>query len=283
MSAKKSTTLSPVIPPSVTQEQAISLLQRQVDNGIKLLSSEHLLEKDFDAWESVTKDFLIKSFGSQSHHINDVIDIGKYGSYQMDANEQYWENRRRTSMYAKLKMLESLIEVLHTEIELRTPQPLSIQSQKEDESNKRSVFLVHGHDDSILHEVARFLGSLNLEVIILREQANEGRTIIEKFEDYSNVGFSIVLLTADDKGGGKDIPNEDLKPRARQNVILELGYFLGKLGRKRVCSLFQEGVDIPSDYSGVLFILIDKKGSWKLELAREIKASGINIDLNKAI
>jgi len=283
MSAKKSTTFSPEIPPSVTQEQAITLLNRQVDNGKELLSSEHLLENDFDAWETVTKDFLIKSFGSQSHHIDDVIDIGKYSSYQMDANEQYWENRRRTSMEAKLKMLESLIEVLHTEIELRTPQLLSLQSQKEDESNKRSVFLVHGHDDSILHEVARFLGFLDLEVIILREQANEGRTIIEKFEDYSNVGFSIVLLTAEDKGGGKDIPNEDLKPRARQNVILELGYFLGKLGRKRVCSLFQEGVDIPSDYSGVLFTPIDKKGSWKLELAREIKASGINIDLNKVI
>jgi len=275
--------MPPEIKPSITQEQAISLIKRQIENGKTLLSSNFIQESDFNAWESVTKDYLIKSFGSQFHHINDVVDIGRYGAFQLNQNEQYWEKRRRNNLVEKTKMLESLIEVLHTEIELRIPQTPSFPTQQEKDNNNRFVFLVHGHSDSIIHEIARFLNSLDLKVIILREQANKGRTIIEKFEDYSNVIFSIVLLTGDDRGGEKDLNFDNLKLRARQNVILELGYFLGKLGRKKVCSLFEEGIDIPSDYSGVLFIPIDNKGSWKLELAREIKASGINIDLNKVI
>lgn len=122
-----------------------------------------------------------------------------------------------------------------------------------------------------------------LDVVILREQPNSGRTIIEKFIDFSDVGFSVVLLTGDDLGGAKETPHDKQKPRARQNVILELGFFLGKLGRKRVCALYQEGVEIPSDYDGVIFIPLDKNGAWHMLLARELKAAGLSIDLNKAL
>ncbi len=116
----------------------------------------------------------------------------------------------------------------------------------------------------------------------MHEQPNTGKTIIEKFEHYSNVSFAIVLLTPDDIGAAKD-DQSNKKQRARQNVILELGYFLGKLGRDRVCALYKSDVEIPSDYKGVLFIPMDDKGAWKMLLAKEIKQAKIDVDLNKAI
>lgn len=84
-------------------------------------------------------------------------------------------------------------------------------------------------------------------------------------------------------GGRKKLLYDKQKKRARQNVILELGFFLGKLGRKRVCALYEEGVEIPSDYDGVIFVPLDKNGAWHLSLAKELKAAGLSIDLNKAI
>ena len=144
----------------------------------------------------------------------------------------------------------------------------------------RRVFLVHGHDEAAKESVARFIEKLELQGIILHEQPNAGRTIIEKIEEHSNVGFAIILLTPDDIGASKDKPGET-QPRARQNVILELGYFMGKLGRGSVCALYKEGVEIPSDYQGVLYIPMDTAGAWKMTLAKEIKNAGINVDLNK--
>jgi len=120
-------------------------------------------------------------------------------------------------------------------------------------------------------------------VIILREQPNKGRTLIEKFEDYADVGFAIVLLTPDDKGGPKNCGASDLKPRARQNVVFELGYFIGRLGRNRVCALYLEGVEIPSDYSGVVYTKMDPSGAWRLEIAKELKAAGFSVDMNLAL
>ncbi len=141
------------------------------------------------------------------------------------------------------------------------------------------VFIVHGHNDGIKEAVARFILQLGLEPIILHEQANKGMTIIEKFETYSDVEFAIVLLTPDDLG--KKIGDSELNQRARQNVIAELGYFVGKLGRSRVCPLFIDGVEIPSDFNGVMYILYDNVGGWKVSLARELRNAGFDIDFNK--
>jgi predicted nucleotide-binding protein len=146
----------------------------------------------------------------------------------------------------------------------------------------RKVFLVHGHDESAREGTARFLEKLHLDPIILHEQANEGQTIIEKVEKHGGVAFAVVLLTPDDVGAvrGKE---DSLNPRARQNVILELGYFLGRLGRKHVAALLKGDVEKPSDYDGVLYIMMDAAGAWKLQLAKELKAAGLNVDLNNAV
>ena len=109
------------------------------------------------------------------------------------------------------------------------------------------------------------------------------QTIMEKFIEFSDVAFAVVLLTGDDRGGSQNTRFEEQKPRARQNVILELGFFLGKLGRKRVCVLYQETVEIPSDYAGVIFVPFDAAGAWRFTLARELKASGLRIDMNQAL
>jgi hypothetical protein len=145
-------------------------------------------------------------------------------------------------------------------------------------SNK--VFIVHGHDDGARQSVARFLERLGFEPVILQEQANRGRTIIEKFEEHGDVGFAVVLLTPDDEGRAK---GGELQPRARQNVVLELGYFIGRLGRHKVCALKSGDLELPSDYQGVLWETMDAGGGWRLSLARELKAAGHEVDLNKAL
>lgn len=144
----------------------------------------------------------------------------------------------------------------------------------------RKVFIVHGHDDAARETVARFLERLNFEAIILHEQANKGRTVIEKIEADGDVGFAVVLLTPDDVGGAK---GGDLRPRARQNVLLELGYFIAKLGRDRVCALKRGDLELPSDFGGVVYQEFDTTGGWKSALGRELQAVGFEIDWNSVM
>jgi predicted nucleotide-binding protein len=142
------------------------------------------------------------------------------------------------------------------------------------------AFIVHGHDEAALQAVARFVEQLGLEAIILREQPDQGRTIIEKFEHYAGqVGFAVVLLTPDDVAASP--PSPISAARARQNVIFELGYFAGKLGRGRACLLRKGDVEIPSDLYGVIYKDLDLGGGWKLELVKELKAAGLNFDANR--
>lgn len=153
-------------------------------------------------------------------------------------------------------------------------EPVDIQS--------KDVFLVHGHDHGRMQAVARFLEHIGLNPVILHERASAGATIIEKLEAHAKVSFAVVLLTPDDVGSVVS-DKEHLQPRARQNVVLELGYFLGRLGRKRTCALVVGGVEIPSDYSGVVYIPIDKQDAWQFHLAKELKAAGLPVDVSKLV
>lgn len=159
----------------------------------------------------------------------------------------------------------------------KQPQPTEIGRPPPQSASTR-VFVVHGHDHGTKETTARFLEKLGLETVILHEKANEGRTVVEKFEAHADVGFAVALLTPDDLGASAAIPERQL-PRARQNVILELGYFTGKLGRSKVCALFRLGIEIPSDFHGVLFIEIDEAGAWKAKLAQELVQAGMKINL----
>ncbi|MFA6014447.1 MAG: nucleotide-binding protein [Gallionellaceae bacterium] len=145
----------------------------------------------------------------------------------------------------------------------------------------KNVFIVHGHDGEARESVARYLTNIGFVPIILHEQANRGRTVIEKVEANSDVGFAVVLLTPDDEGRAKD--GSQLEPRVRQNVLLELGYFIGRLGREHVCALKRGIVEIPSDFAGVVWETMDQGNGWKQSLGRELEAAGHNIDWNKVM
>ena len=162
----------------------------------------------------------------------------------------------------------------------RTPE--AVARTKAEEALSKDIFIVHGHDEEAKQTVARFVGQLGLEAIILHERPNLGRTLIEKFESESLVDFAIVVLTPDDMGyPAKD--SDKVEPRARQNVIFELGFFIGALKRKYVCALIKGDVKKPSDYDGIVYIEMDPKGAWKQDLAREMKHAGVDVDMNKMI
>jgi predicted nucleotide-binding protein len=144
----------------------------------------------------------------------------------------------------------------------------------------RDVFIVHGHDEEAKESVARLVEKLGGRSVILHEQVNSGDTIIEKFERHSNATFAIILITPDDVGG-KTV--KELKARARQNVIFEMGFFYSKLGRKRVCALRKGGVEFPSDIQGILNIEMDKSGAWRLALMRELKAAKLPFNFDLAL
>jgi len=135
------------------------------------------------------------------------------------------------------------------------------------------VFIVHGRDDTAQYKVASFLRRVELEPIVLHEQANMGRHLLTKFIDEAElVTFAVIVMTADDVGG---FSSSELAPRARQNVILELGYFLAHLGQSRVCALVAPRLETPSDFDGIVYIKMDEDSRWEDELERELRAAGM--------
>lgn len=179
-------------------------------------------------------------------------------------------------------MIEEIEE--YWEEETQTP---TLSSGREREriavkTDMKEVFVIHGRDNEAKEAVARFLEKLNLDPVILHEQANEGRAIIEKFEEHAQAAFAVVLLTPDDAGALEN-EKDKLRPRARQNVIFEFGYFIGRLGRKRVCALTRGDLEMPSDYDGVLYVPLDADGAWRMRLVKELRAAGLNVDANLAL
>ncbi|MNK89829.1 putative nucleotide-binding protein containing TIR-like domain protein [compost metagenome] len=146
-------------------------------------------------------------------------------------------------------------------------------------SNK--VFLVHGRDEALKETVGRFIGRIGLDVVILSEKANQGQTIVEKLERSADVAFCVVLLTPDDVGKLASNGDQALRSRARQNVILELGYFTGRLGRDRVCALVAGDVELPSDIHGIAYVPVDPHNGWQIKLIQELKSAGLVVNLDR--
>jgi predicted nucleotide-binding protein len=144
----------------------------------------------------------------------------------------------------------------------------------------RKIFVVHGHASGTKEMVARFLWRLTKrEPTILHEQPDGGQTVIEKFEAHAaQAAAAVVLLTGDDQGGVRGGPPGDQRPRGRQNVVFELGYFIGALGRSRVIILYEEGVEFPSDLHGIIYVPLDREGAWRTRVAREFRTIGLPVD-----
>lgn len=179
------------------------------------------------------------------------------------------------------KQLVDLIKVMMEDMSLSMPEKISdTESLEKPVKKSLNIFIVHGHDDLAKVETARFIEQLGFIPIILHEQASSGSTIIEKIENYSNVGFGVILYTPCDIGAKKGKETE-LKFRARQNVVFEHGYLIGKIGRKNVAALVKGDVEPPNDISGVVYISMENE--WKMQLAKELRNSGYPVDMNKVI
>jgi predicted nucleotide-binding protein len=227
---------------------------------------------DFYTWDEYNEQLLRSRFstGKVADQYRMIVVGGGSGTPQQEIQ---WLQRDVNGQMRNLKSIRQRLSLYESEAEGPGAQTLAggdLQGMK--------IFVVHGHDGDVKLQVAEYLQSVTGErPVILHEQPDSGRTIIEKFEAHaSEAGFAVVLLTADDEGSAKSQPPN---PRARQNVVLELGYFLGRLGRARVVALYETGVELPSDLNGVLYKPLS--GNWHTELARELRAAGINADLSK--
>ena len=157
-----------------------------------------------------------------------------------------------------------------------------VGEQRVSDTSGTDVFIVHGHDNEAKQETARLIEQLKLKAIILHERPNKGRTVVEKLQQESKTaGYAVILFTPDDIGNVKG--TDKAEARARQNVVLELGYFIGKLGRERVCILLKESTIMPSDFNGIVYIPMDDAGSWKYKLAKELTETGFSIDFDNII
>nr|WP_228537712.1 nucleotide-binding protein [Nocardia sp. XZ_19_231] len=173
-----------------------------------------------------------------------------------------------------LKVLH-ILEAVRTEVKLTGGVPENSGTTK-DVGGK--IFIIHGHHNGFKQEVARFIQKITgNEPVILNEQVSSGQTIIEKFEKHaSQAAYAVALATADDEGKAKT-ETGDHKTRARQNVIFELGFFVGSISRSRVALLYETGVELPSDIAGIVTIRLDDSGGWHVALAKELKEAGIAI------
>ena len=266
------------------KSKAIERLRRALDaiSELKQLSYD---SPKFTKWRRDTRIAITNTFGGESHHIRDFTDI-HYSPMVFPASEPTLQNVYVMGLESAAPVLESMIDEIEEyweddKLTAASVPESSSASQENERTNTNEVFVIHGRDEGTRAMVARFLEQLRLKPVILDEQSNQGLTIIEKFERHAQVGFAVALLTPDDTGSLQG-DGSNLNPRARQNVIFELGFFIGKLGREGVCALTKGPVEIPSDYAGVVYIPLDDSGAWKFQLVRELKAAGFEIDANRA-
>lgn len=255
---------------------------KAIYNEIDLLISNSVRCSDprFKEWEFRADRFLAKHYGQESEERIrfSQVDFGEYHGQ----NDILGGIRYKSGLQEAKAIFKVYLDELEQEdfdraaerIKAVGGEVVKINNWVEKKYDK--VFIVHGHDNALKQEVARIVEKQGLEAIILSEQANQGKTIIEKIEENSDVGAAICLFTGDDYGRAKDATSENL--RARQNVVFEAGYFMGKLGRGNVILIASPDIEIPSDLQGVVYT---NKDMWQTDVLRELKAIGYNVDFNK--
>ncbi len=266
------------------KDKSIERLQRAL-NAVEQLKRLPRFSPQFNRWRRNTRVAIQNTFTHKPECVNDFTAIRYSPSGYIAAMPgSPCEVKLRNQAFVQgLELAASMLESMIDEIkEYWEDDDQSVQAadvKANEPETTRRIFVVHGRDDGAKETVARLLTELDLKPIVLHEHPNQGRTIIEKFEQYSDVGFAVVLLTPDDSCTDSH-QSATPRPRPRQNVILELGFFLGKLGRGRTYALKKGDMELPSDYSGVLYISMDDQEGWKLKLAEELQAAGLDIDAN---
>ena len=230
---------------------------------------------EFMMWKNKASRFLAKKYGDSSYELCEFCKI----KFDLDSSDNsavlnylfsgrlQVEKCQRSLLFVR-SVFETYLKEMKNEM---CDEDIQLQSNQ-----YSKVFIVHGHNGELREAVARLVEKQGIQAIILNERINHGTTIIQKLEKYGDVEAAICLFTADDIGKAKSEPND--KKRARQNVVFEAGYFIGKLGRDNVVIVSEKGIEIPSDMEGIVYTDTDY---WKLDILRELKAIGYNIDLNK--
>jgi len=246
--------------------------------AIRPVSTKNDVEKlrnDYYSWDEYNITLIRRSFStSQPADQYHQLVLFAPSPATLEADYKYAVE----DIMSSVRRLKSLLERLPL---FYVQGPLKESQRPAPSADAQDVFVVHGHDDATRNAVSRFIQQITgREPVILHEQPNSGLTVIEKFEQHArSTGFAVILLTGDDEG--KTLGTETLALRARQNVVLELGFFVSALGRQRVAALHEAGVELPSDISGMLYTSLES--DWKMELAREMRAAGLDVDLNMAL
>ncbi|MCX6833628.1 MAG: nucleotide-binding protein [candidate division Zixibacteria bacterium] len=218
----------------------------------------------------------IQEFGEWASPVRDVFESEVRKAIEAESGAAASESLGPLlrSVSERMRLLESQIETIASQMPRKSGEP----------EFTRDVFIVHGHDGALKNELARFLERLDFNPIILHERADRGQAILQKLQyESTRVGYAFILHTPDDEGrvrGTKDGPF----PRSRQNVVFEHGMFVGKFSHQRVCAIVREGVEIPSDLSGIIYKRVLGDGgidSIALQLIQELRAAGYVIDANK--
>ncbi len=213
-----------------------------------------------------------RAIGSRRDRANAIIEYALANPTAKTAENSMFSAYILRAVASSPDVSESHPETSSTKIAVDEPK-VGVEDSESDARTPNRVFIVHGQNEIARNAVLSTLTEVGLEGIVLHEQPNMGRHLLTKFiEEAELVTFAIVLMTDDDVGGLK---GANLAPRARQNVILELGYFLSHLGQQRVCALITPGLETPSDFDGIVYIRMDDAGHWKAELLRELRAVGM--------
>lgn len=274
---------SPPSPPTRTPQQ----LQQGIDRLRKRIAELELFEPESakERWAPETKaieasiaDTLDTVFGHNSqrfHRFSGAAHLDRGGLTIGGGLDPLYKVHQwlKEGKADSLALLRQAVRSLEEDLADLGDQPTtSPQSQQPEPTASDEVFVVHGRDSPAKLEVARLIQRAGLKDVILHEQANQGRTIIEKFEEHAGaVGFAVIVATPDDVGGADP---DHFQPRARQNVIGEMFWFAGRLGRSRVCVLVKGKIEMPSDFAGIGYTEMDDRGAWKAELLRELQAAG---------
>ncbi|MER5864635.1 nucleotide-binding protein [Kitasatospora sp. NPDC002040] len=239
-------------------------------------------QSSFFTWNEYTQTLLTMSFKVEGALTSAppgefiALDLGvfdvKYGTAK---TAEAVRSSVLATLEKKLRVLESINDRLEIWVEAAPPVPRHVSGD--------AIFLVHGRDHATRETVRSFLQQVaSRDVIVLDEQAGKGADILGKLLNHAQkAAYAIVLLTGDDEG--RLAGEGDLKPRARQNVILELGLFLGLLGRQNVMALYEPGVEIPSDFLGVTYVELDPYKAWRMGVVSELRAAGIDASIDRTL
>lgn len=243
-----------------------------INNGDDLINRRTTVrDPEFNAWRTAVRSFLSEVYGRDSDQYK------AFNSRLFAPSVRVLGDNHDDSIEFVRDMKSSVLE-LKSYLDDMTDDAQQASFNVDHSIGNNKIFVVHGHDSSLKAEIVRFLEKMDLDPIILSEQANQGSTIIEKLESNSDVSSAIILLTSDDLGREKNESKE--KSRARQNVIFEAGFFIGRLGRKNIILIADSEIELPSDIAGMVYHSKDK---WDMDVLRDLKAAGYDIDANKLI